>query len=206
MTNYLIVHAEREYSKNKFEDYCLTGLRAKDMYLSQKGLDDIENSVPSFKDLKLNKVLHNPNSSSEQTAIEFSKKLQIPSFPDNSLTSIKYDFSQFTNYKLWKNGLPNNQEMSSLREKALIFFLEDKLLESKEDIVGRFKKLEKILQENSDLLIISQAFYLKMFYLFLETRLEATALDLIKLMETDDYLYKPLSGFDYPNLTKFNYD
>lgn len=203
MSNYLIVHAQRKHSKNKFEDYCLTGLRAKDMYLSKDGKVKTLELSDDLKTHNLQEIICNPNTASVQTAKILSNNLKIPSSNKNYLLSVKYDFSQFTNYKLWEKLSPNKEEMVSLRSKSLEFFLEDKLLEPKSEIIQRFKKLEEKLQNSDNLLVISQAYYLKLFYLYLNTRFEASFENMKNLMNVDDYLYQPLGGYLYPNLTKF---
>jgi broad specificity phosphatase PhoE len=202
MSNLLIRHVSPKYSGNLYEDYLLGGLMQRDFSLSDSGKEIVLTSLNKLRDTGCQKIFYSPATICKEMAQMISNGLKIEMFELSDLKMVKHDFSQFTNPALWVNGKsPDDSEMKWLRQNSIIHFLQDRLLESKQDIIDRFNSLKNKLDVEKAGLFISHGYTIKLFSLYLRTEFSVSQQEILELAETEKSFGESLQGFEYPSLS-----
>jgi len=202
MGNLIIRYAEVEHSPNLYQDYVQSGLLQDSSVLTKKGLEQTKNAV--FKLKKIGKIYYSPKPAAKQTAELLSEILRVPSEELALLENIKHDFSKLTNFELWKENNPGDEEMYNLRKNFILQFMNDELLESKQAATRRIITLMDIMTKEKNSLFISHGIFIKMFYLYCRTHFEGELAEILNKADLDKTFYGSLSGIEYQSLKEIN--
>jgi broad specificity phosphatase PhoE len=176
-------------------DYYNSGIGKDTLKLSEEGREDIKYFLP---EINIKKIFHSPNFGCKETALEFQKRLgKVEIVKLQELSNVKHDFSELTNKQLWKNGTPDDKEMEKLRTRFIESFLEDTLLERRNEIEKRLLELKEILDSEKDGLFITHGIVLKLFELLFKNNISDNE-KLISNAELDKPFYGALKGYFYP--------
>jgi broad specificity phosphatase PhoE len=197
--NILIRYSKVNYSDNLYMDYYKSGIGEDTLKLSEDGKEDIKHFSP---DINIKRIFYSPSSSCKETALEFQKKFgKVEIVELQELSNVKHDFSKLTDKNLWANGTPDNKEMQKLRTKFIESFLEDKLLERRNEIEKWLLKLREILDSEKDGLFITHGIVLKLFELLFKNTIQNKE-NLIANAELEKPFYGALKGYFYPGFQK----
>lgn len=79
--------------------------------------------------------------------------------------------------------------------------MQDRLLESKQDIIDRFNSFKNKLDVEKGGLFISHGYTIKLFFLYLRTNFSVSQQEILELAETDKSFGESLQEFEYPSLS-----
>lgn len=187
----VIRYASPKYSNDLYQDYIDTGLLVDKLELSNEALIETSKFDPGFKPAM---IFCAPSTVSIQTAeilgSKFNSEIQVL----DDLINIKHDFKHYIKNK---EELDSPIKMQILRSSFLEDLLDDNLLEPKDNIYKRLRRVDTKLTESDNSLVITHGILMTAMYLYLKRYFNFRFEEAKKVADTSIPFYGSLKGFDY---------